>query len=313
MSDHSEKTFFQDFGQQGNGRSNVPIIVISILALLLVVSLIFNYTLASKNTSSTRELNEQKESMRTLQTALTTTEAQMEELREEQERLLDSLETQRNVLESKVDSVNRLLNFARRDAQGSKARVAQLEKELKALKGQLAEVQQKYEEAVELNASIAEEYRTQIEQLNLQIQSYDAENQQLRAELEQFKGSADNRTALFTTLVIATPGRNRNNGNFDATYNRRRVEAIEVKYRLSRAPRPTENIAIRLFDPNNQEITVSVQGRSEVNADPVSKTRLIAPEAGFSFGRGNYEVRIYAIETGKEGSVEIGRAKFELK
>lgn len=224
----------------------------------------------------------------------------------------DSLFDEKIRLETSLDSLESLLYMARSSANSSQQKIAQLQRELEQTKAQLADVQRKYDEVVALNNATLEEYRNQIDQLNLQISSLEEENRQLRQDVGKYEGNADNRKALFTTLVIATPGQIKRS-RFSPTFKRRRVEQIEVQYRLSRSPQTGEDITIKLFDPSNNEVDAKVNEKNEASTDEVKKVRVLEAVGDYDYSEGSYTVRIFASNPDTGDTTEIGSARFELK
>jgi len=309
-----EPNFFQSINPNSTGFSKANA-AIAIMVLLLLVALGFIFVLASNKYSSEAKYKAQDEQIKALKDDSLERTIEIDELLDKSDLLesrADSLLQEKDRLLSREDSLQNLIAYYQRSAVNYKNELARVQQELKTVKAKLADIQKKYDEVVALNNSTLEEYRNQVDQLNLQLESYEAENKQLRDELSKYEGNADNRRALFTTLTIATPGRIRRN-RFSPEYNDRRVELVDVKYRLSRTPNQNEQISVKMFDPNNTEVEINVTEKNEVTSEELSKDRQIKPvNEDYRFQQGTYTVKVFAATDGGN-PVEIGSARFELK
>lgn len=230
---------------------------------------------------------------------------------------VEDLMLERDRLTAQRDSVARLLAYSRTNERNSQAKVAQLQKQLKELQSKLDNVQKQYDDLLASTGISNLEYEQRLRNITDERNNLAAENQKLQQELLAATGNADNRTAIFATNMKALPGELRRD-KFSASTRSQNTDRVEVAFRLSRAPKPTESLIFKVFDPLSGEIPLKPQYRNELSApaDPVNQKVMLEFEQGFLNRRasGDYVVHLYLTDINKGlENQEIGLVKFNLK
>ncbi|MEO1652691.1 MAG: hypothetical protein AAFU64_04025 [Bacteroidota bacterium] len=224
---------------------------------------------------------------------------------------------EKNQLISARDSVQRLLDYTRVNERNARVKIGQLQKQLKDLQGKLDDVQQKYNDLLASSGTSSDEYKKLIQELTAERNSIAQENQRLQRELLSVKKDAE--SPIFALDMSAVPGELKK-GRFSASRRSQNTDRVEVTFKLSRAPKPTENLIFKVFDATNQEIPVKPLYRNELNspADPTDQKITLEFEIGFLDRRaeGVYVTRLYLTDVNKGVEMEnkpIGFAQFEVK
>ncbi|NJL14842.1 MAG: hypothetical protein HC913_18815 [Microscillaceae bacterium] len=295
-------------------------IVVSVFVVLFLASLLFMWKL-SNDKQEWRKLADQQnrridrmseDSIRFVK-ELTDLNDRATALNKEVEDLL--LEKER--LTSQRDSVARLLAYSRTNERNAQAKVVQLQKQLKDLQAKLDDVQRKYDDLLASSGVSGAQYEDRIKLLTQERNNLAAENQRLQMELQKATGNADNRTAIFATSVKAIPGELKRD-KFSASTRSQNTDRVEVSFRLSRPPKPTENLIFKVYDPTNGEVAIKPRYRNELSApaDPTNQKVVLEFEAGnlSRSMKGLYSVRLYLTDVNKGlEEQEIGLSTFELK
>jgi hypothetical protein len=296
---------------------NITLLVLAFLLALCVVALVWtvnvNNNLKGSNNTQQDSIQKLKYNNKLFSLKLDSLEDKSAVLEEE---ILQVREEKDKLLAQK-DSIQKLLDFSRVNERNSQAKVAQLQKKLAELQGKLDGVQKKYDALLAQSGSTGEGYELRIRQLTDERNELASENQKLKQDLLAATGNADNRTAIFTTKMSLTPGEVKK-GKFSGSTKSQNTDRIEVNFKLSRAPKPTENLIFKVFDYTNKEINVKPKYRNELNApaDPTNQKVVLEFEAGYLDKRatGNYSVRLYLTDVNKGlENQEIGLATFTMK
>ncbi len=310
-----DKMYADINARPGYQRIMLIALFVIVIALIVVIAMMVNnlFSLKSQNSNQETRINQlvndslqfqnQLVKMRDNEIALN---QQLEELLQERERIINSR-----------DSVARLLAYSRANERNARAKITQLQKQLKSLQSKLDQVQSQYDELLAQNTGNSEELQLQIEALTNERNALAEENQRLQRELLAATGNADNRTAIFATSMAAVPGEVKR-GKFSASRRSRNTDRVEVSFALSRPPQPTENLIFKVFNGKSQEIPIKPRYRNELNApaDPSRQKVTLEFEGGKLDRRadGIYTVRLYLTDVNKGlENQEIGISRFELK
>lgn len=292
-------------------------IVLIILAGLFILSFIGYMYYSRAYGKAKKALDEEQTSTKSLKNRADEFEdsvATLEKIKLNLEQEVRDLEEVRDKFQAQKDSVERLLAYSRRNEGNSKAKIARLEAAFADLQSKYDSVSRKYQELMDGSGSSIAQLQAQIENLTQERNNLMKENNELKADIIKVTGNADNRTALFTTSFKAIPGRIQR-GKFRDQARARKTDVIQTNFNLSRPPKPTENLDIKLFDAANKEIPLKPSYRNELtNASDPTKQSIKLEAESYKFVRGPYSVRVYMtdVEKGVEQN-EIGIAEFSLK
>lgn len=315
--ENRETNFMKSTGANLNAQN---IVILGLFVLLLGTGFII-WRMSGTNNQLKKQNNFQKEEIDSLTLknqqffkSIKDLEDKTTKLEKEAEELL----AERDRLKTSKDSIQRLLNYSRVNEKNSRTKVVQLQKQLKELQAKIADFERRYNELASNSGSNSEELERRIKDLTSERNSLAEENLRLKRELEVIKGTTENRTALFVVGGMrVTPGELKA-GKFSASTRSQNTDRLEVRLKLSRAPKPTETLIFKVYDGTNKEVALKPNYRNELNA-PVNPTeQRVMLE--FSQGRldrrasGKYSVRVFLtdVNQGLENQ-EIGMREFELK
>ncbi len=230
---------------------------------------------------------------------------------------VEDLMLERDRLTIQRDSIAKLLAYSRSNERNSQAKITQLQKQLKDLENKLSSVQKQYDDLLASTGISSLEYEQRLRAITEERNNISAENQKLQQELIAATGNADNRTAIFASKMTAIPGELKRD-KFSPSTRSQNTDRIEVSFKLSRAPKPTESLVFKIFDPLSGEIQIKPRYRNELSspADPTNQKVILEFEQG-ALARtmsGDFVVHLYLTDVNKGlENQEIGLAKFVLK
>jgi chromosome segregation ATPase len=311
MENENEGFFNSDSGNGINRNNSILIGIAAVLALVVVYLWWSTSGLSSTLSRQKNQISSLQADSLNIRSQLDTSEVQKVKLREQ----ADSLASEKEKLEKQKDSVNRLLYAARNNSRVSQAELTKLKKQLKDVTDKLNDIQKKYDELVAMSGSNLDEYRNQIDMLNGQVKTLENENGQLRTQLGKYEGEADNKKALFATGVSASAIYLDRKKKPQPTTQPKKVEQIELNFRLSRATREGEALELKLYDENNKEVTITPKAKNDANSSraTVGKKVYIEAQQGYKYSKGVYTIKIFSSTEDGVGSTEIGSTTFELR
>jgi len=292
-------------------------IVVGIFAVVLIIASFFIYNLNKEKNELATNLGGRVNSLVDDSVRF---EKKFRELNDKAialDKEVEDLMLERDRLTIQRDSIAKLLAYSRTNERNSQAKVAQLQQQLKALQTKLNNVQKQYDDLLAGTGISDLEYEQRLRAITEERNNLSTENQKLQQDLIATKGNADNRTAIFATSMKAIPGELKRD-KFSASNRSQNTDRIEVSFKLSRAPRPTENLIFKIFDPLSGEIAIKPRYRNELSApaDPTNQKVILEFEQG-TLARtmsGNFVVHLYMTDANKGlEDQEIGLAKFILK
>ncbi len=295
--------------------NNLPVFLLAALLILAVVAVFF---LVNSRTSLKKERDAKDTQITKLNKDFN---EQLDSLRASEQKLqgeVEGLTKQKDRLVASKDSVLRLLNYTLANDRNSKGKIAQLEKALKDLQGQLGSVQKMYDDLLASSGSSGAEYKQRLEALSVERDVLAKENQDLKKQLAAKAEIGDNqKSALFTTGAIVAQAGELKSGKFSASTKSQNTDRVQITFSLTRAPKADEQLLFRVYDATNKEIPLNPSYRKELNApaNPINQKLILAFEKMLDRKtNGRFSVRLYLTSTDKGiANQEIGQGTFNLK
>jgi uncharacterized phage infection (PIP) family protein YhgE len=291
---------------------SLPTVLIGLLFVVAVVAALF---FMNRSTSASNKLKSKDKKIDSLNTEFKSMMDSLNTTNDQLKEKVEGLTKQKDRLAATRDSVLRLLNYALANDRNSKGKIAQLEKKLKDVQGELSKLQKSYDDILASAGNSGAEYKQRLEALTQERDAIAKENLELKKQLSEIKKDVVE-GALFSKTMAAVPGE-LSGGKFSASTRSQNTDRVEVKFTLSRAPKADEQLLFRIYDPTNKEVALNPSYRKELSApaNPINqKVQLVFEKKLDRKNSGRFSVRLFLTSNEKGiANQEIGTGNFEVK